>query len=60
MAVTIPRLPLLAESSDLLLYCDMARWEIQQRQRSGEIPNLGLDNRSERASLKYKRAYFVG
>jgi mannose-6-phosphate isomerase class I len=50
---------LVAEHWDLLVYCDMARWEIQQRQRAGEIPNLGLDNCAERASLKYKRAYFV-
>ena len=50
---------LVAETWDLLVYCDMARWEIQQRQRAGEIPNLGLDNCVERASLKYKRAYFV-
>jgi mannose-6-phosphate isomerase class I len=50
---------LVAESWDLLVYCDMARWEIQQRQRAGEITNLGLDNRTERPSLKYKRAYFV-
>src|ERR1700677_1422959 len=50
---------LVAEHWDLLVYCDMARWEIQQRQRAGEIPNLGLDNHAERASLKYKRAYFV-
>src|ERR1700689_2405271 len=50
---------LVAEHWDLLVYCDMARWEIQQRQRAGEIPNLGLDNFAERASLKYKRAYFV-
>jgi mannose-6-phosphate isomerase class I len=50
---------LLLDTWDLLVYCDMARWEIQQRQRAGEIPNLGLDNYTERASLKYKRAYFV-
>lgn len=50
---------LLAETWDLLVYCDMARWEIQQRQRAGEIANLGLDNLTERPSLKYKRAYFV-
>jgi hypothetical protein len=37
----------------------VARWEIQQRQRAGEIANLGLDNCAERAALKYKRAYFV-
>lgn len=44
---------------DLLVYCDLARWEIQRRQRANEIANLGLDNASERASLKYKRAFFV-
>jgi mannose-6-phosphate isomerase class I len=49
---------LLAEKWDLLAYCDMARWEIQQRQRAGEIANLGLRNCTERPALKYKRAYF--
>ena len=50
---------LLAEKWDLLVYCDMARWEIQQRQRAGKIGNLGLNNLQERQSLKYKRAFFV-
>ena len=50
---------LIAGNWDLLVYCDMARWEIQQRQRAGEISNLGLKNCGERASLKYKRGYFV-
>jgi mannose-6-phosphate isomerase class I len=50
---------LLAENWDLLVYCDMARWEIQQRQRAGEVTNLGLQNCAERPQLKYKRAYFV-
>ncbi len=49
----------IAESWDLLVHCDMARWEIEQRQRAGEISNLGLNNSGERASLKYKRGYFV-
>ena len=49
---------LVAEKWDLLVYCDMARWEIQQRQRAGEIANLGLKNCTERPQLKYKRAYF--
>ena len=44
---------------DLLVYADMARWEIQRRQRANELSNLGLDNPTERASLKYKRAFFV-
>lgn len=50
---------LLAEQWDLLIYCDMARWEIQQRQRADEITNLGLQNSTERPQAKYKRAYFV-
>ena len=49
----------IAGTWDLLVYCDMARWEIQQRQRRNEVSNLGLDNATERASLKYKRAFFV-
>ncbi|OGX91792.1 class I mannose-6-phosphate isomerase [Hymenobacter coccineus] len=43
----------------VLVYADLARWEIQQRQRRGEVANLGSDNFAEKASLKYKRAYFV-
>ena len=50
---------LVAEQRDLLVYCDMARWEIQQRQRTGEVSNLGLQNFTERPQAKYKRAYFV-
>lgn len=44
---------------DLLVYADMARWEIQGRQRRDEIANLGSNNVHETASLKYKRAFFV-
>jgi len=44
---------------DLLVYADLARWEIQQRQRAGELGNLGADNAGERPSLLYKRAFFI-
>lgn len=50
---------LLCPEPDLLVYADLARWEIQQRQRRNEIGNLGADNSKERPSLKYKRAFFV-
>jgi mannose-6-phosphate isomerase class I len=50
---------LLGARVDVLVYADLARWEIQQRQRRNEISNLGADNRHERASLKYKRAFFA-
>ncbi|MGI4832662.1 MAG: class I mannose-6-phosphate isomerase [Janthinobacterium lividum] len=50
---------LVCPSPAVLVYADLARWEIQQRQRRGEIANLGSANFAEKASLKYKRAYFV-
>ncbi len=50
---------LVAPEPDVLVYADLARWEIQGRQRRGEIGNLGADNLGESPSLKYKRAFFV-
>jgi mannose-6-phosphate isomerase class I len=50
---------LIAENPDVLVYADMARWEIQQRQRKNRIGNLGADNLSESPAQKYKRAFFV-
>jgi mannose-6-phosphate isomerase class I len=54
-----PGASLICSQPALLVYADMARWEIQLRQRRNEIANLGSDNSEERASLKYKRAFFV-
>jgi hypothetical protein len=50
---------LIAERYDLLVYADLARWELTLRQRRGEIGNLGVNNLSEAPNLKYKRAFFV-
>lgn len=50
---------LVSTEPDLLVYADMARWEIQRRQRRNVIGNLGADNLQESAGLKYKRAFFV-
>lgn len=44
---------------DMLVYADMARWEIQLRMRKKEVNNLGIQNRDEEFSIQYKRAYFV-
>ncbi len=44
---------------DLIVYADIARWEIQQRWRRNEIGNLGLDNADDDVSVKYKCGYFV-
>lgn len=50
---------LIAPPDHVLVYADLARWEIQGRQRRGEIGNLGVDNEGELASQKYKRAFFL-
>jgi mannose-6-phosphate isomerase class I len=50
---------LVAPQPDILVYADMARWEIQRRQRRNEVPNLGAHNLNDSASAKYKRAFFV-
>jgi mannose-6-phosphate isomerase class I len=54
-----PGARLVCPEGGLLIHADMARWELQRRQRSNLIPNLGLENREERAALKYKRAFFL-
>ena len=45
--------------SDLLVYADMARWEIQMRFRKNLVGNIGVNNKDERTALQYKRAFFV-
>ncbi len=49
---------LLAEP-DILAYADLARWEIQQRQRRNLLGNLGVSNASASAGAKYKRGFFI-
>jgi mannose-6-phosphate isomerase class I len=44
---------------DLLLHANVTRWELQRRQRAGEIGNLGFENRSAAPSLLYKNAFFL-
>jgi mannose-6-phosphate isomerase class I len=50
---------ILAPQWDVLIYADLARWEIQQRQRKGEISSLGSDDWDAPAAAKYKRGFFV-
>ena len=50
---------LVIEKPGILLYADMARWEIQQRMRRDEVSNLGIRNNEEPFELQYKRGYFV-
>lgn len=49
----------LCETPDLIVYIDMARWEIQQRFRRQEIDGLGVHNRQEAPSAHYKRGFFI-
>ena len=50
---------LVQERPDILIYADMARWEIQQRMRGNMVSNLGINNIDEHPELKYKRGFFV-
>jgi mannose-6-phosphate isomerase class I len=54
-----PGASLIAPAADLLVYADMPRWEGQLRQRRGEVDNLGVRNRGCKASLHYKRSFFI-
>ena len=54
-----PGASLVAENFDLLVYFDMARWEIQLRMRRNEVNNLGVQNKNEAANLQYKQGFFV-
>ena len=50
---------LVVPKPDVLIYADLSRWEIQQRQRRNIVGNLGADNLQESPGQKYKRAFFV-
>lgn len=47
------------DTSAVLAYLDMARWEIQLRFRRNEVANVGFSDKDRRASLQYKQAFFV-
>lgn len=49
----------LIHQGDVLVYADLARWEIQQRFRRGELGNWGADNCDEDILRRYKRAFFI-
>ena len=50
---------LLAPKRDVLVYADMARWEIQLRYRRLEVGNLGCDNKGSCFAEKYKCGFFA-
>jgi mannose-6-phosphate isomerase class I len=50
---------LVTPEPDVLIFADMARWEIQRRQRANQIGNFPAGDVHERSAAKYKRAFFV-
>ena len=48
----------LVATGDTLVYCDLARWEIELRYRAG-MPNFRAHNEGEDSLRKIKRGYFV-
>lgn len=49
----------LISDSDILIYADLTRWEIQQRYNAQELPNWKAENFKEDPLRKFKRGYFV-
>lgn len=48
------------QNPDILIYADMARWEIQLRMRRNEVNSLGLSNKDTADwMLLYKQGFFV-
>jgi mannose-6-phosphate isomerase class I len=54
-----PGATLFVNEPALLIYLDMPRWEIQLRFRKNQLSNLGVNNKTDKASLQYKQAFFV-
>jgi mannose-6-phosphate isomerase class I len=54
-----PGAALVAGDYDLLVYADMARWEIEGRMKRVEVHGLGVDDSKLPFSHQYKRGYFV-
>jgi hypothetical protein len=50
---------LVTPEPDVLIFADMARWEIQRRQRANQIGNFPAGDVHEPSAAKYKRAFFV-
>ncbi|MCE7070988.1 class I mannose-6-phosphate isomerase [Dyadobacter sp. CY327] len=45
--------------ADILIYADLARWEIQKRMKRGQVGNFGVNNLDESFAAKYKQGYFL-
>ncbi len=54
-----PGASVVAPEAGVLIYADMARWEIQLRMKQHLVTNLGINNSGESFSEQYKRGFFV-
>jgi mannose-6-phosphate isomerase class I len=54
-----PGAVLVAPKDAVVVYVDMPRWEIQQRQRAHRVDNLGVNNRNDDPKALYKQSFFV-
>jgi mannose-6-phosphate isomerase class I len=59
LAVVVGAGASLLAAPDVLVYADLARWEIQQRQRRHEPTAIAVDDRAETPGSQYKRGFFV-
>lgn len=59
MLIYGPGASLVVPSPTIMIYADMARWEIQQRFRRGQISNLGVENKGSPWPIQYKQGFFV-
>lgn len=50
---------LLVKDPDVVLYADMARWEIQTRMRKKQIANIGISNNQDPFETQYKRGFYL-
>jgi mannose-6-phosphate isomerase class I len=50
---------LLAPEPDVLILADLARWEIQRRQRANQVGSFPAGDVQQPPAAKYKRAFFV-
>lgn len=54
-----PGAALIVPEADILVYADLARWEIQKRFKKNMVDSLGISDREEGFEPHYKRGWFV-
>lgn len=44
---------------DILIYADMSRWEVMQRFKRNDVPNIGVSNSTAPFDVQYRWSYFI-